>query len=372
MKQVSPPRAWVDVDVDAIAHNLKVARRAGGGLMQMPIVKANAYGHGLEAVARRLDGEPGVVFFGVANVGEARRLQQAGVRTKPFILGPTLPDEREELVHHGWGCAVSTLAEAEHLNRLAAQRGAVFPIHLALDTGMGREGFLPDQLGTVSPQIARLSSLRVEGAMSHFSAADEDATFTREQIQIFGDCVQELRQHFELTYTHLAASAGELGYAVPAATLSRPGIVLYGIDPLGHSPVTAELKPALRLLSRVVLLRTLPAGHSVSYGRTYTTPAPTRVATLGIGYADGWPRHLSGRGAYVCLRGKHCPVLGRVTMDLLMVDASNVPDAAEGDEVELIGPGLPVQQVAEWAGTIPWEIFTGLGVRLPRLCRAEG
>lgn len=367
MKQESPPRAWVEVDVDAVAHNLAVARRVAEGAMQMPIVKANAYGHGLEQVAQRLDAEQ-VSFFGVANVGEARRLRVAGVSTAPFILGPTLPEEREEIVRCGWGCIVSTLAEAQHFQSLAELSGRVFPAHLALDTGMGREGFLPEQLGEVLPQLTRLPHLRIEGAMSHFSSADEDAAFTRTQIERFTDCVQELRQHVDLRYTHLAASAGELTYRVPAANLARPGIVLYGVSPV-PGPVQSELRPTLRLLSRVVLVRTLPAGHSVSYGRTHTTAAPTRVATIGIGYADGVQRHLSGRGAYVCIRGQRCPILGRITMDLIMADVSAAPEITEGDIVELIGPSLPVQQVAEWAGTIPWEIFTGLGVRLPRILK---
>lgn len=365
MKLESAPRAWVETDVEAVAHNLRVARSLTGKALQMPIVKANAYGHGLELVAKRLDAE-GVAFFGVANVGEARRLRQAGVAATPFILGPTLPDEREEIVQCSWGCTVSTLAEAEHFEQLAALVGRSFPVHLALDTGMGREGFLPADLGQVAPQLARLSHLRIEGAMSHFSAADEDAAFTRAQADLFADCIGELSRHFDLRYRHLAASAGELGYSVPVANLARPGIILYGVAPI-DAPCAADLRPTLRLLSRVVLVRELPAGHSVSYGRTYTTTAPTRVATIGIGYADGWPRHLSGRGAYVCIRGQRCPVLGRVTMDLLIVEAA--PGVQVGDEVELIGPHLPVQQVADWAGTIPWEIFTGLGVRLPRLLK---
>lgn len=367
MNHESPPRAWVEVDVEAVAHNLAVARREARGAMQMPIVKANAYGHGLEHVARRLDAEH-IAFFGVANAGEARRLRQAGVGTVPFILGPTLPDEREEIVYSGWGCTISTLAEAEHFQSLAEQSGRPCSLHIALDTGMGREGFLPEQLGEIAPQLARLSHLQIEGAMSHFSAADEDSAYTREQIARFTACLAELRQHFDLRYTHLAASAGELGYRIPEATLVRPGIVLYGISPV-PSPVASELRPTLRLLSRVVLVRTLPAGHSISYGRTHTTSAPTRVATIGIGYADGWQRHLSGSGAHVCIRGHRCPILGRVTMDLIMADVTAAPEISAGDEVELIGPDLPVQQVAEWAGTIPWEIFTGLGVRLPRLLK---
>ena len=366
MQHESEPRAWVEVDVEAVAHNLGVARRAAEGAQLMPVVKANAYGHGLETVARRLDGE-GLAFFGVANVGEARRLAQAGVRTCPFILGPTPPQEREEILLRSWGCTVSTLEEAEHFEALAALHGREMVLHLAVDTGMGREGFLPEQLGSVVPRLRELTHVHVSGVMSHFPAADEDAAFTREQAALFADCVAELRRSFELSYCHIAASAGELGYRVPVANMVRPGLILYGVSPI-ESSLAAELRLTLRLLSRVVLVRELPAGHGVSYGRSWVAPQATRVATVGIGYADGWNRHLGGAaGAMVCIHGNPCPVLGRVTMDMLMVDVSALPSVAAGDEVELIGACQPVEQVAAWAGTIPWEIFTGLGVRLPRI-----
>lgn len=368
MKHESPPRAWVEVDVEAIARNMGLARRASGGAMLMPVVKANAYGHGLEAVARRLEGEC-PAFFGVANVGEARRLLQAEIRTCPFILGPTLPEEREEIVAHSWGCTVSSLEEAEHFSRLAVLYGRDFCVHLAIDTGMGREGFLPVHLGEVAEKLRALPRLQVRGVMSHFPSADEDEVFTREQAKLYAACVAELQQYFELPYRHIAASAGELRYSIPGANLVRPGLLLYGVAPV-ESPLAAELSPTLRLLSRVVLVRELPAGHGVSYGRTWLAPHPTRVATVGIGYADGWSRRLGGVGAYVIIRGQRCPIIGRVTMDMLMADVSALPELASGDEVELIGSALPVQQVAAWAGTIPWEIFTGLGVRLPRIyCR---
>lgn len=365
MKHESAPRAWVEVDVEAIAHNLGVARRASGGSEMMPVVKANAYGHGLETVARRLDSE-GAVFFGVANVGEARRLVQADIRTCPFILGPTLPDEREEIVCSSWGCTISSVEEAESFERLAALYGRDFTVHVAVDTGMGREGFLPEQLGEVAARLKTLPHLAVKGVMSHFPSADEDETFTREQVGLYADCVAELRQHFELAYCHIAASAGELSYSIPVANLVRPGLLLYGVAPV-ESPWAAELQPTLRLLSRVTLVRELPMGHGVSYGRTWVAPRSSRIATIGIGYADGWNRHLGGVGAYVVIHGQRCPIVGRITMDMLMADVSALPEVAAGDEVELIGSALPVQQVAAWAGTIPWEIYTGLGVRLPRV-----
>lgn len=365
MTNMSPPRAWVDVDLEAIAHNLDVARQALPDTELMPVIKAGAYGHGLEPVARRLDTD-GIAFFGVANAGEARRLSQAGVRTKPFILGPTFPEEREEIVLNNWCVTISTVEEAEHFNRLAELYDKTFLVHMAVDTGMGREGFLPAQLAQAVPAIKAMRHIMVDGVMSHFPSADEDVPYTQNEIGLFTDCVQQLQQHFRLRYRHIAASAGELGYEIPVANLARPGLLLYGVGPMA-SIYDGILRPTLRLSSRVSLVRELPAGHGVAYGRTYITSQPTRVATIGIGYADGWPRSISGRGARVYINGHYCPMLGRVTMDQIMADVTHVPSVAPGDAVELIGPHIPITEVAEQAQTIVWTIFTGLGPRLPRI-----
>lgn len=365
MQHESPSRAWVDVDLEAIAHNLDIARQALPNTALMPVIKAGAYGHGLEPVARRLDND-GITFFGVANAGEARRLSRAGIRTKPFILGPTFPEEREEIVLNNWCCTLSTVEEAQHFDSLAELYDKTFVCHLALDTGMGREGFLPEQLGEVIPPLKALSHLRIDGVMSHFPAADEDVPFTQDEIGLFTDCVNTLSPHFRLRYRHIAASAGELGYEIPVANLARPGLLLYGIGPMA-SIYDGVLRPTLQLHSRVSLVRELPAGHGVAYGRTYITDKPTRVATIGIGYADGWSRRLGSSGAGVWIRGRRCPMLGRVTMDQIMADVSAAPEVGPGDEVELIGPHIPATEVAERAGTIVWEIFTGLGPRLPRV-----
>ena len=366
MSSESAARAWACVNLEAIAHNLDIARQALPDTELMPVVKAGAYGHGLEPVARRLDNH-GISFFGVANVGEARRLLRAGVRTTPFILGPTFPEEREEIVQNGWCCTLSTVEEAAHFQSLAALYEKEIALHVAVDTGMGREGFLPVQLGEAAAQMKTMPNLRIEGVMSHFPAADEDVPFTQDEIGLFGDCVNTLQQHFNLRYRHIAASAGELGYEVPVANLARPGLLLYGVAPMA-SIYDGVLRPTLSLHARVTLVRELPAGHGVSYGRTHITSGPTRVATIGIGYADGWNRQISNKGARVYINGCYCPMLGRVTMDQIMADVTDVPGGVQsGDEVELFGSHIPVTEVAAKAGTIVWEIFTGLGPRLPRI-----
>lgn len=365
MQYESPPRAWVDVNLEAIAHNLDIARQALPDTQLMPVIKAGAYGHGLEPVARRLDND-GIAFFGVANAGEARRLSRAGVRTKPFILGPAMPEEREEVVLNNWCATVSTLQEAEHYQQLAALYDKTFLVHLAVDTGMGREGFLPHELGSVIEPLKKMPNLVIDGVMSHFPSADEDVAFTQQEIELFTDIVNTLTPHFRLRFRHLAASAGELGYEIPVANLARPGLLLYGVGPMA-SIYDGVLRPTLRLSSRISLVRELPVGHGVAYGRTFVAERPTRVATVGIGYADGWSRRLSGKGTRLYINGHYCPMIGRVTMDQIMADVTDVPFVHPGDEVELIGPHIPIQEVAEQAETIVWEILTGLGPRLPRL-----
>ena len=366
--QESEPRAWVEVDPEAVAHNMRVAQRIVPESQVMPVVKANAYGHGMKTIAHRLEREH-PAFFGVANADEARALEEAGMITPPFLLGPVPPQEREEVVQKGWGCTVSSMEEARHLASLAKMGERQVRVHLALDTGMGREGFQPEELGEILPQLVNLDTLYVDGVMSHCPAADEEEKFTREQIELFGRCVEEIRQYVRPRFVHISASAGLLGYQVPMANMVRPGLMLYGVAPV-PCPAAQELRTTLRVLTRVTLVRDLPAGHGVSYGRTYITPRPMRVATLGIGYADGWRRHLSDTGVAVFLHGTPCPLVGRVTMDQIMVDVSEAGDVIAGDVAELIGQHVTVQEVAQRAGTIPWDIFTGLGQRLPRVYRS--
>lgn len=363
----SPPRAWIEVDTDALVHNLETVKRACGNAAVMPVVKANAYGHGLEAVARAWDAR-GIAFFGVANPGEARRLQQADVHTKPFILGPAFPGEREEIVGHGWRATVSTLEEAEHYEALASACNKCVPLHFCVDTGMGRAGFLPEAWSEAADAMARMPHLCIEGLVSHFPSADEDAAFTREQIAAFEGAFALLNPRFHFRHVHIAASAGCLAFRVPSANLVRPGLILYGVSPVA-SPLAGQVKPTLRLMSRVTLVRTLPAGHGVAYGRSWIAPRPTRVATIGIGYADGWMRSLSNKGAHVAIGGSMCPLIGRVTMDQVMADVTDVPGVREGDEVEMFGRHIALEEVAARAGTIPWEILTALGPRLPRVYR---
>lgn len=364
MPVTSPPRAWAEIDLGAIRHNLNVVKKAARGEYYMPVVKASAYGHGLEQVCRTLDSE-GISFFGVANVGEARRISQAGCRTCPYILGPAFPEEREEIVLNGWRSFISTMDEAVHYNSIARLYGKTLPIHISVDTGMGRGGFLPEQLDELLARLGELDCLYMEGLGAHLPCADEDRDTTVKQIASFDATAAHLMRHLPIKYRHLANSAASLDYEIASNNMCRPGLVLYGFSPIS-SPWEAQLRPAMALFSRITVVRTLPAGHGISYGGTFVTDHPTRVATIGIGYADGYLRSLANKGARVMVDGVSCPLLGRVTMDQIMIDVSKAPHAEPGMPVEIMGPNIPVTELAEKADTISWEIFTGIGPRVPR------
>ncbi len=359
---VSPPRAWVEIDLRALKKNLGVARAMFPHEL-MAVVKAGAYGHGLEEIAKVLAGE-NLAFLGVANVGEARRIRAAGVETRIYLLGATWAEEREEIVARDWTPCISSIGEAADFNRLAAARNQRLKVHLAVDTGMGRGGFVAENLAVTLAQLDAMVHLEIEGIGSHLPSADEDEEFTVRQFARFEKIIEELGGAQRFRWRHLSNSAGLLGYEQGVCNLTRPGLMLYGVAPIPG--FQGKLDTVMTLKSRVTLVRTLPAGHGVSYGRQFQTTKPTRVATIGIGYGDGYPRHVSGNGADVWIRGRRYPILGRVTMDQLMADVTATSDVAEGDEVEIFGPNIPVTEIAAKAGTIVWEIFTGITPRVMR------
>jgi alanine racemase len=360
---ISPPRAWVEIDTASLLANLSFARKySDSGIMA--VVKAGAYGHGLEVIARVLEGAE-VEFLGVANIGEARRIREAGISSRIYLLGATWEAEREEIVARNITPCISSIEEATAFAAIAKRRGVRLAVHIAIDTGMGRGGFLAEDIEGNFSQLAAMDTLEIEGIASHLSSADEDEEFTWQQIRSFEGTVEKLGGADRFRWLHLSNSAGILGYPLGCRNLSRPGLMLYGISPI---PSFQELlHNVMTLKSRVTLVRTLPAGHSVSYGRSFVTTRPTRIATVGIGYGDGYPRHVSGKGAGVFIRGTRYPVIGRVTMDQIMVELPDESDVSCGDEVELFGANIPVTEVAVQADTIAWEILTGITPRVQRM-----
>lgn len=371
MFPISPPRAWAEVNLSHLRHNYAVAHgHQQGGIVA--VLKAGAYGHGIEEIAKALENLPDdfkPTFMGVASVIEARRLCEAGIRTRIYLLGPTSPCEREEIVSRDWTPCISSMEEASEFDRIAQshQNSATskkLRVHIAVDTGMGRGGFLPDELLANIDLLAEMDSLDLEGIGSHLPSADEDEVFTNAQFEQFDSLVESLGID-RFRFRHLANSAGLLDYQSRTTNLYRPGLMLYGISPLTKHQT--ELKPVMTLKSRVSLVRKLPAGQGISYGRDTVLDKDTMVATIGIGYGDGYPREISMHEAAVSIHGQRCPLLGRVTMDQIMVDVTGLKNCKSGDEVELFGEKILVSEIAQKSETIAWAVLTGITPRVTRI-----
>ncbi len=362
MDSLGAERCWAEIDLAAVRHNAEVARqRLGPQTELLAVVKANGYGHGMVEIARALRDE--AALFGVANLHEASELRASGVTQPIVLLGPALPNERREIRRAGFIASISSLAEAQAF-------GPGVQVNFTIDTGMGRMGCWQDEAVAELGKIAALPGLTLHSVSTHLPVADEDAAFTENELAHFEELVRQMRARVPGSYkVHVLLSAGILGFEKHRFEIARAGLMLYGSSPLPNAQ--QFLKPVMTLKTHVALLRDLPAGRTVSYGRTFTTGKKMRVATVSAGYADGYPRSLSGRGAAVLIGGNRCPVLGRITMDLMMVDVSAVPEAALGDEVVLIGrqgdEEILASEVAERAGMIAWEIFTGIGGRVRRV-----
>lgn len=363
-----PPRCWVEVNLAALVHNARLCQKlAGPDCGVMAIVKADAYGHGIGPVVAALADR--VAWFGVANVREALVARAQAPEASILILSPVTPQEMPSVVAHGFAASVSTPGEIAAYASVAQSQGRIASLHAVADTGMGRMGALPEQFPELVRLIQATTGVELGGVETHFPSADEDEAFTKKQIDCFADLVGKLTLP-PGCQCHLGNSAGLLGFhsRTPFASLVRPGLALYGISPITQG--RELLQPVLSWKSRVALIRDLPAGATISYGRTYTTPRPMRVATLGVGYGDGYPRQLSGRGAEVLIGGLRCPLLGRVTMDQMVVDVSHLNSVEAGDEVVLLGAQegevIAADELAERAGTIPWEILTGITHRVER------
>lgn len=358
-------RCWAEIDCEALRHNAEVVRERIGSAEMLAVIKANAYGHGMPGVAQALAKQ--AQLFGVANLEEAITLREA-LPHPVIILGPALPNERSAIAERGFIPTVSTFEEAQEFSRLAGN-GAI-SINFKIDTGMGRMGAPEAEARSVFEKIAALPKIKVHSVSTHLPVSNEDANYTREELLRFEHEVKQLRAAVPGDYkAHVLQSAGLLAFNREVFDIVRAGMILYGISPL---PEFQEiLKPAMTWKTRIGLVRDLPTGSSISYGRTFITPRPMRVATLTAGYADGYPRHLSNRDAAVLVHGELCPLLGRVTMDLMMIDASSLERVDPGDEVVLMGKQgrkeISAHELAERAGTITWEITTRIAARVQRV-----
>jgi len=362
------------VDLDAVTHNLyEIRRNLPPQAAVCAIVKADAYGHGAVPVSRELEAR-GVNSLGVATVEEGLELRGAGIRLPILVFGMGAAGI-ETAVEHQLTPIITSSALGGLISEAARKRAIPVPVHLKLDTGMGRLGLLPDQLPSVLETLGQNPWIRIEGVASHFSSADSDPDFTRDQLKRFLEAVDQVARCLGTTpkQIHIANSAGILNHPETAHTMVRPGIALYGAYPEKALATKIKLKPAMTLKTRVLYLKSVPPGSPISYGQTYRTKRLSRIATLAAGYADGYRRELSNCGE-VLIRGLRAPVVGTVTMDFIMVDVSDVPGVVEGDEVILFGHTsegtLPVDDLAEKIGTIPYELLCAVSRRVPRVyCR---
>ena len=366
---------YVKIDLDAVEANFQaVAAKAGKPVMA--IVKADAYGHGAVEVARALQDR--CAFFGVSSMLEALELRQHDIQNPILILGHTPPSAFSQAIPLGIRPAIFREEDALLLSQAAQQLGMQAPFHIAVDTGMGRIGFQPTyENAQLAAKLARLPGLQAEGFFSHFATADcEDLRAAQAQAALFDRFAQWLQElGVQIPLKHMDNSAGIMNFG-HHYDMVRSGIVTYGLYPSAEvDPALLELTPALDWHSRVTHVKTLPAGSPISYGGTFVTERETVVATVPVGYADGYRRSLSGR-FYVLIRGQKAPILGRICMDQLMVDATDIPGVAPGDKVVLIGSQgqhtITMEAIAEAAGSFNYEFVCGISRRVPRLYRRGG
>ncbi|HEY2963540.1 MAG TPA: alanine racemase [Pyrinomonadaceae bacterium] len=369
---------WAEIDLNQLAANFKqVKQRVGSTARIMAVIKANAYGHGAVACARRLAAE-GADWFGVALPEEAIELRTSGVTQPVLCLAGFWPRQAAACVQHNLTSVVYRLDMFEALNQAAAEAGVVADVHIKVDTGMGRLGVRYDQLSEFVGALAQFRNIRIDGLMTHLAAADDTSCqpLTLDQIHRFDEAVAVFREHgYRPTHLHLANSAGIYGHRDSWGNMVRPGGVLYGLwrDVLPPSVAEPQLLPVMSLHTRISLLKWVPPGETIGYGCTFEASRRSLIATLPIGYHDGYMRGFSNR-SHVAVRGVYAPVVGRVSMDLTLIDVTDVPGVELHDKVTLLGwdgrnPELRIraEELARIAGTLSYEITCGIGERVPRV-----
>lgn len=371
---MNPSRVFCTVDLDAICTNVKnIMKKTGDDVAVMAVVKTDAYGHGAVAVSHALS-RIGVDSFAVATIDEATELRNSGIRNPILILGYVFPNDLQAVLEYDIMTTVFSFDSAKLISDYASKCGKTAKIHIKLDTGMGRIGFIPsnESLKEIE-KIFSLSNIEVDGIFTHFACADEkDKTSARAQAKLFSNFVKELEaKGMSFKRKHICNSAGIMEFPDCYYNMVRSGIITYGLYPSDEvEKDNLELIPALELKSHVAYVKEVDAGFTVSYGSTYTTTGKTKIATIPVGYGDGYPRILSNKGR-VLVHGVYAPIIGRVCMDQFMVDVTDVDGISQGDEVVLIGSQgdnrISVEEIAELANTINYEIVCGINKRVPRI-----
>jgi len=360
---------WAEVDLAAVRGNIRrIAARLGAGTRVCAVVKADGYGHGAIAVARAAL-ESGADTLAVAIVNEAVELRAAGFGCPILVMGPAEACDSARIVGHGLDATVYDLSAARALSDAAVSSSSSARIHLKVDTGMRRVGCEPEEAASLAAAIAALPAVRLAGVYSHFATADaDDLGFAHEQLARFGTALAAIEAAgVDPGVRHMANSAAALRMPEAGLDMVRLGIAMYGQKPSADRAWEVELAPAMSLRTRVSMVKDVAAGESVSYGRRFYTSRKSRIATLPLGYADGWPRSLSGR-ASVLVRGTRAPIVGSVCMDQCMIDVTDIPGVSRGDEVLLFGGAeLPADEIAAALGTINYEVTCMVGKRVPRV-----
>lgn len=365
---------WAEVDLDALVWNFRAVRECvGPGVKVMGVMKADAYGHGAAECARRLEAE-GADWFGVATPEEGFALRRAGVTRPVLSFGGFWEGQAEHCIAEGIVPAVYRLDMAEALDAAARVARVIADVHVKIDTGMGRLGVRYDEAAEFAERLRLFQHIRVDGLMTHFAAADEPHRdcFTTEQLGRFREAVAAFKARgYRPTYEHMANSAATLAHPETRGNMVRPGGVLYGLwrdvlPPLADLP---KLRPVMSLRTHVTLLKQVHAGETLGYGCTYEAAREMTVATVSAGYADGYVRALSNRGR-VIIKGQYAPVVGRVSMDWTLLDVTGIEGVRVGEQVTMLGADgellLPVEDLAQTAGTLSYEITCGVSARVPR------
>jgi alanine racemase len=370
-----PLRCWAEIDLAVLERNLRLIRASLPGHMRyVAVVKADAYGHGLHQTAARLM-HAGADLFAVANLAEAAALRELGPGWPILLLSPLLPDEDRHVLDYDVAVTISSADEVDRLDAVARAANRELTVHLKIDTGMGRLGVWHEQASALYEKIKAATHLKLAGVFTHFSSPDDDPVFTAEQRRRFLAALQACPGiDLSSLFVHADNSAGleTIEVAGPFNAV-RVGLLQFGILPHTGSLLSqVKAEPVFSFRTRVGLVKQLPAGSTVSYGRTHTLRRDTTVAVLTAGYGDGVPRALSNRGQ-ILVRGRRCPILGRVTMDQTIVDVTDVPGVVAGDEAVLVGRQQGEQvdliEFSRWADTIPWETLCSVTKRVPRIYR---
>jgi alanine racemase len=369
---------WAEIDLNQLAANFnQIKKRVSSTARVMAVVKANAYGHGAVECARRLANE-GADWFGVALPEEAIQLREAGITQPILCLAGFWPGQATACIQHHLTSVVYRLDMVDALNQAASEAGVIADVHVKVDTGMGRLGVRFDQLTEFVTELDRFTNVRIDGLMTHLAAADDASCrpLTLDQIHRFDDALAVFREHgYRPTHLHLANSAGIYGHREAWGNLVRPGGVLYGLwrDVLPLSVTDAKFMAVMSVYSRIIMLKWVPPGETIGYGCTFEASRRSLIATLPIGYHDGYMRGLSNR-AHVIVRGAYAPVVGRVSMDLTLIDVTDIAGVELHDQVMLLGwdrdnPELKIraEDLARIAGTLSYEVTCGIGERVTKV-----